>query len=304
MRKNSLSQTGLSLSQAQSISNLCNQRAQEISSQLLGINNSSKVLTYGGNTYVETQGKSIPGNVVNLLEEKGRLHACQAFLMENIKAKDKLIEGKKSERFKTSLIRPDYPELREVNPIPSVNEEWGWQQLTTSELNEFYEAESLAAHVGQFIHKGGVLDNLRKELPHIKTLEWITIKDGERTPMQVTVHHTSEQLLDYHEKLAAIHRKSEQRVNYFKAKVKNLVTEENARIAKENADMYAEAGEYNNVLLQQYQNDTKSFEAAVNKEQQAFESKRQEEIKSLAALRIEVDARFQATIDSFLKQLD
>ena len=304
MRKHSLSSTGLSLSQAQSISNLCNQRALEITSQLSGTNNASKSLNYGGNTYIETQGKPIPEMVVQFLQEKGTLHACQAFLMENIKAKDKLIQDKKQERFKTYLVRPEYPELKDVNPIPTVTEEWGWEQLTTSELNEFYEAEALAAHVGQFIHKGGVLDNLRKELPNIKTLEWITIKDGEKTPMVVTVHHTSEQLLGYHEQLAAIHRKSEQRVNYFKAKVKNLVTEENARIANLNADMYSEAQEYNNVILDEYQTKLKAYEGAYNKEQQAFEAKRQEDIKSLAALRIQVDARFQATIDSFLKQLE
>ena len=42
-KKNSLtSNKGLSLSQAQSISNLCNQRAREIESKLNGVNNYSK----------------------------------------------------------------------------------------------------------------------------------------------------------------------------------------------------------------------------------------------------------------------
>ena len=42
MKKHSLSTKGLSLSQAQSISNLCNQRATDISGELNGINNVEK----------------------------------------------------------------------------------------------------------------------------------------------------------------------------------------------------------------------------------------------------------------------
>ena len=42
--KNSLNETGLSLTQAQSISNLINQRASEIGKKLNKINNSSKTL--------------------------------------------------------------------------------------------------------------------------------------------------------------------------------------------------------------------------------------------------------------------
>ena len=47
MKKNSLAKTGLSLSQAQSISNLCNQRAGEINNILTNVNNYSKKVTVG-----------------------------------------------------------------------------------------------------------------------------------------------------------------------------------------------------------------------------------------------------------------
>ena len=122
--------------------------------------------------------------------------------------------------------------------------------------------------------------------------------------MVVKIHHTPEQLLGYHEQLAAIHRKSEQRVNYFKAKVKNLVTEENARIAKVNADEQTSANATNSVLLKEYQNAYTLYQQEVSVERQKFESQRQEDIKSLAALRIQVDLRFQSVVDSFLRQLN
>ena len=91
MRKNSLASKGLSMSQAQSISNLCNQRSRDISFKLRDINNVEKVLKIGEETYVETPGKKMPENVVDLLADKSRLHAAQAFLMENIKAKEEML---------------------------------------------------------------------------------------------------------------------------------------------------------------------------------------------------------------------
>jgi hypothetical protein len=304
MKKHSLHTTGLSLSQAQSISNLCFQRTQDIENQLSNLNNVQKTLKIGDQTYTETPGKPIPPNIIDLIKEKAMLHATQAFLMENIKMKDRLIKEEKSKEFISKLIYPEYPSLSEVEEKELVNESWGWEQLSTSEINEYYEAEAYASHIGQFIHKNSVLDKLRKELPVLKTLEWITIKDGEKTPLKVEIHHTQEQLLSIHNELAILHRKYEQKVNYYKAKVKNLVTQENARIAKENADEYNRVNTSNKILTDAYKNKLKDIDSENLKLKQEFESERQRNIKDIASLRIKIDSRFQETINHFLKDLD
>jgi len=90
--KHSLAATGLSLSQAQSISNLCNQRVREIDNKLAVINNASKNVTIDGVSYQETPGNPMPTNVVELLTEKARLSATQAFLRENMKAKEGMLD--------------------------------------------------------------------------------------------------------------------------------------------------------------------------------------------------------------------
>jgi hypothetical protein len=303
MKKNSLATTGLSLSQAQSISNLCNQRAQDINAKLNGINNAEKIVTLQGVKYIETAGKKIPTDVVELIKNKALLHSTQAFLMENIKAKDDLLKSLQRKEFVTALVFPDYPELSRPTLKGLVSEDWGWEQLSISEYNEYLECEAYASHIGQFIHKSGVLDNLRRTLPTVKNLEWIEVKKDEKTPLVVNVHHTSEQLLTIHEELATLHRQHEQRVNYFKAKVKNLVTEENARIARENGDLQAVANNTNKKLLEEYKLAYSAVQDNVLKEQQEFESSRQEEIKAVASLRINVDIRFQSVIDEFLSQL-
>lgn len=310
MKKNSLvPNNGLSLSQAQSISNLCHQRAREIQNGLSKINNASKSVSVviGGNveTHTTVTANKMPEDIVELLKEKAKLHGCQAFLMENIKAKDALLREAKTAQPDLSKVESvEKPKLVQPELISEVSEDFGWEQLTVSEINEYEEAVAFAAHIGSFIHEGSILDNLRKELPKIPALEWMSIKDGERTPVKIEVHHKSEELHAVHEELAKLHRNYEQRVNYFKAKVKNLTTKENARIAKLNSDAQNEAEKTNNDLMAAYETKVKQYNEKVRSIQAEFETKRQEKISEIASMRINVDSRFQETIDFFLKEVE
>ena len=301
--KNSLSSKGLSMSQAQSVSNLCNQRSKDITAQLADINNVEKTLVIGSDTYTETKGNPIPTNVVQLLQDKARLAATQAFLMENIKAKDELINGIKSEKFNYEVEAPVRPTTISKNLPMEVDEDFGWDTLTTAEYNEFLEAEAYASHIGQFIHKGGRLDRLRAELPTIKTLEFMEIEVGKKTPLKVSVHHTPEQLLAIHEELAALHRGYEQKVNYFKSKVKNAVTSENARIQKERGNIQGEVNQQNFDLANAYKLAYEEWTDNQRKAQHEFEEKRQSRIQDAVNLKIEVAERFQDVVNEFLDQL-
>jgi len=177
-------------------------------------------------------------------------------------------------------------------------------QLSSKEYNEYLEVEAFASHLGQFIHKGGKLDKLRSELPTIKTLEWMEVEEGKKTPMKVQIHHTSEELLILHEELASHHRKAEQRVNYFKAKVNNILNEENSRISKENSIKQNEINTINKEIMSEYDILCKEWEGEHSKAVHEFEEKRQKRISEISSMRIEVDPRFQETIDTFLKNLE
>jgi len=308
MKNKSLSTKGQSMSQARSISNLCNQACIDIDSKLNSFNNASKELTLNEKLYVETQGHPITDDLIPLLKLKSGLHAAQAFLMENIKAKDDLLKEIKNKRFVYDVKSPEYPDTEELEKNLNsdnyeVNETWGWSQLTTSEYNEYLEAEAYASHIGQFIHKGGKLDTLRKELPHIKTLEWMEVEIGKKTPLNVTVHHTINQLGDLHERLGSIHREFEQKVNYYKAKIKNLVTKENARRAREIADLQGEINKQLQEIANDYQTKTNAWLSDKKKASMEFEESRQKEIERIASLRIEVDPRFKTVINEYLSKM-
>lgn len=303
MKKNSLSTKGLSLSQAQSISNLCFQEARDIQSKIENINNCEKTLTLPTGVYVETQGFPIPENIGELLHKKATLHSTQAFLMENIQAKSNLIEELKNRKFVYNVPKPEEPNLEYFFSKESVDEDWGWEQLTVDEHNEYLESEAYASHYGQFIHKGGKLDKLRNELPKLKTLEWIEIEKDKKTPLDVSIHHTIDQLGDLHKEFSSIHRDHEQRVNYFKAKVKNLVTIENARIANENANTQGKVNDENKKLTRDYVNLINEWQDNYRKSNMEFNAEIQNEIGRVSSLRISVDTRFKPVIDQYLSFL-
>ena len=302
--KHSLASKGLSLSQAQSISNLCNQRSRDIQSEISVINNAEKTLKFEGADYVKQVANPMPTNIVPMLQEKARLHATQAFLMENIRAKDELLANERRESLRFDKESPDSPDFEYAQELEHVSESWGWDQLTTAQWEEYLEAEAYASHIGQFIHKGGKLDELRKELPTMELLEWAEIETGKKTPVQVEKHHTLSGLSAIHEELSMLHRGYEQRVNYFKAMVKNAVTVENARRERVNADEAARVNQINDVLKSDYDTLRREWIEARKQAEFAFNEAKQKEIARIAALRIEVPARFQPVVDEFLKGLE
>lgn len=296
-----LSKKGLSMSQAQSISNLCNQNALEIQRELDSYNNCSKTITVEGRNYELQEAHPVPGDIFDKLKNKGDLHACQAFLMESIKAKDAEIERIRNTRPDFShLVKPERPEIPDFEVVDNVEESWGWAQLTDAEYAEYLQSEAMAAHLGQFIHKNGKLSELRKQLPNVPQIEWFAVEDGKNSPVKVTKHHTSAGLMLVHEGIAGEHRKHEQQVNYYKAKVKNLVSVENARIQKENADKSALFLSAEKSAMEDYKTAMDAYQGELTRLTMEFNSNRELAIKEAAALRISVDPRFQHIIDMFI----
>ena len=300
MRNNSLSKKGLTMSDAQSISNMINQRANNINAVIDSINVAQKSVVIDGIIYVTEQGVKVPSNIVELIKSKATLHACQAFLMENIKAKETLLTKVKTVKADLSAITvPEevyrlYPKI-----ISDVKEEWGWEQLTSSELEEYYTAEAFASHVGQFIHKGQKLDKLRKENMSCPSVEWLEVETGKKIPVKITLNDTSTHLNELHEELAILHKTYENKVNYFKAKVKNLVTIENSRIAKINADEINKVNTLNNIANTEYNTQYSKYQMECQQATADFEKQRGEKIKEIVDLRINIPTYFQAIIDMF-----
>lgn len=301
--KNSLGKKGLSMSEATSISNICNQKALDIVNKLSVVNNYSKTVKVDGEDYVVSQGNELPTDVVELVLEKARYHSTQAFLMENIKAKDTLIKDLKAKSFLHEVTSPILGTLEAAKLLPEVGDAWAREQLSLEEANEYLSQETIAAHVGQFIHNKSILDSLRKELPNIELLEWMEIETGKKAPVKVEVHHTQDQLSKLHEKFSALHRDAEQKVNFIKAKMKNLITSENARIAELNSEELTRVNNINSSIREEYLEASKKWREACKVAEQAFEAKRNRDIQEASSLKIKTAAQFQSTVDEILALL-
>lgn len=306
MKKHSLKvNNGLSMSQAQSISNLCNQRAEEINQDISIINNFSKSIRIDDEHIIQ-KGNPIPENIVDMLETKSKLHACQAFLMENIKAKNALLSDAKFDSADVSgvekPVKGDYLDIDDIL-LDEVDEDFGWEQLSSGDYNEYLEAEAYASHIGRFIHKNGKLADLKQFLPLIPDIEWMEIEKDKKVPVTINIHHTSKDLFDLHEKLAKLHRIHEQKVNFYKSKVKNIVTEENTRIAKHNNDLVNKKELHDQEVDNVYYKSLEEYNKKVSSIKSQFEIDRQEKIKEIALMRIFVDNRFKEVVDMFMESV-
>lgn len=305
MKANNLSVKGeLSMTKAQSISNLIYQSAREIERKFSGVNNSTKTITLNGESFIKDEGKALPENVLELLERKSALHAAQGFLMENVNAKALMLKLEQEKQFENTIEAPTLPKYHQYEALGFVDAEWGVSQLSANEFNEFLEKEAYASHIGQFIHKGGALDNLRNGLTKTNSLEWHQLRTNSAVteiPVRVTYHHSPEQLLKLHTELANVHGEYEKRVNYFKAKVHNLVTDENTRISKVNQDEQARINSLNDPIRAEYNEALVKYQQAVKVAREAFNEAQFKEIKRISKLKISVDERFKTVIDEFMK---
>lgn len=297
-----ISTSGLSMSKAQSISNICNQRAKYIDSLLTNVNNVSKHFKQSdGEIYMKQIGKPFPVNVLELLNDKSSYHALQAYLMEAVKYKDNLLEIEKYNSFKTELVFPQPPNYVPTTTIKEVDEKWGWEQLSEKEYCEYLEAETYASHIGQYFHRGGVLDNLRKNYNSDLELSFIELKKDEKIPITSTPNHTEKYLIDLHENLANVHREFEQKVNYYKSKVKNLVSNKNIEISKINSDILTKAEVANKKLRQEYNELVNDYNTKLSLESLEFNENKEVQSKRISSLKIKIPTNLQPTVDKLLK---
>jgi hypothetical protein len=304
--KHSLAKNGLSLSQAQSVSNLCNQTALEIERKLKSFSNFTKVIKLDKDTdLTQSVAVPVPSDIKEILLEKSKLHAVQAFLMENIKMKDHMLELARNEQFINPIEdeRPNNPQYTYPETLSLVGEEYGWSQLTESEYQEYLEEEACASHIGQFFHRYGILDELRKELTSTELLQWKEINVGVKSPIILTPGHTPEDLMGIYATLSAEHRKHEQRVNYFKAKVKNIISDRNAEINSLNAIEETKSNSENEVMRTEFKNKVADFISRTKTLSNEFEQKKELFVKEISQLRIAIPERFKPTIDSFINTL-
>ena len=294
-----LGKNGLSMTDAQSISNAVNQACVEIENTINNFNVVSKTIKIDGESF-DTQEANPIVDIFDLLKTKSQLHGVQAWLMEALTAKTELMEAIREEKFDdSSFTLPKKEVIEGPNCLPLVDEDYGRLQLSSAELAEFLEQEAIASHYGKVIHKRGKLTSLRSQLAKHNALEWEVIEDGKRTPVRCKPHHNSNELLDIHNGLSDIWTRANKRVNYFNSKIKNLTNDENQRITNLNAKLKNDYASLLKTVNANYQIEVSNYNAKVDTAQSEFQNQQLVRLKEAAALNIVVDPRFKDIIDEY-----
>lgn len=241
---------GISSSQANHVANLIKEKNKVVDSELNNTAAYKEVLRREGENF--TLKNPQPVDLFNLSRREGELYALSSWLREAIKARETLLtfyrECPHTFFGEVPVWNPPPSPVKKQIPVPAKATEADiFETFSLKELAEYWALESKAAHIGKRIHKGGTVSNIREEiLANKDSVTTFTVMDGKHYPVSFEKVYSIDDVSDAFDKLQKLHRGYEQKLNFYKAKIQNGMTELNAkRLSEYRKDQEAENARYN-----------------------------------------------------------
>jgi hypothetical protein len=285
---------GISSSHANHISNLLKEQNTIISKRLSGARAFNYNVVLDGKPHWVTTSTQVE---VDDWTKEGRYFALSAWLKEAIKAKTTLLEFYRTCDASEFLTDEEkIPEFTETAPVfnkPLGVKAWtetdAVGELSIAERAEYYALEAQASHIGKYIHTGGVMSNIKNDLAGGPVVGFHKIlQNGQQTeiPMFAKSNFDQDRINKEYFDLQAKHREYESKLNSYKARIQNRVTEKNAELQREFTLASVKASnefdtisrEYN-MRFQKYQNELESLNSVL-------QTRRLEKIREVSAYKI------------------
>lgn len=263
---------GLSQSEANHTANIAKEVAQRISDRIASVSLFKETIVKEKTPYNFVSSEP---ELEKLCKEEGAIYALSSWLREGIKAKAALIQRVEQADSKTlGFALPERPVAPELGEIPSPEDVLN--KLTIAERAEYLKFEAVAAHIGKKVHPKGIFDQWRHAMKHTPPTYFVK---GTTSDILISVErlYSQGQLDTIFFNLQKEYREAESKVNYYKAKVNNLLNEETARINGENA-----------VILDKYRGELELFTNERSKLIKAAEAKRATLLREVSELKIVV----------------
>ena len=270
---------GLTTAEANYTANIIKELCERISNEI-------KQLTLFKGT-LNFQGKQTEYNKVYKVEnleekclEEGNLYALSAWLREAIKSKEALLRQVENDNFDISLLN----EVNYGKATSLLTEDEVKYSLLINELAEYLAYEAKAAHIGKKVHPNGIFEqwfNMIKNTPKVQINE--INKDYIVEFDQVV---DEKDLYQVYFTLQKEYREAEQKVNYYKAKVKNLLNEKNQEINQKNRALQDKLSQ--DLEIQNSKN--LALQAEIN-------NLRGQKLKEVSELKIIIPNELQKTLD-------
>lgn len=274
-----LGSQGLTSAEANYTANIVKELCERISVELKSMSLFSGILHFNGQekSYVK---QSKVDNLKDKCMEEGNLYALSAWLREAIKTKDNFISKSQTDNFTKELKpNPTYPSLENIK-----TEEMIKYTLPIDELGEYLSYEAKAAHIGKKVHPNGIFDKWFTEIKNTPTVQ--LHPDNKDYVITLTQVVLEEDLYKVYFELQKEYREAEQKVNYYKAKVKNMWTEEASKVNSRNS-----------VLVEEYAKELKVISSENAILQKEIDNLRLEKGKELSDLKIIIPKALQPTLE-------
>lgn len=260
---------GLSMSEANYIANLIKEMNKTIKSEIEQVKSAKESFLYDGETITRD---SVKIDLKEKCVEEGELYALSSWLREGIKSKEELLDYVKNINKDDELIRffdlelPKTPEELGVNPPvmkPIVSPKNYTEDDIIGEMNiaeraEYYSLEAKAAHIGKKIHDNGKISKLREEILNFQDFKVETYNCNGGTKDCIVKRekkYTNTEIDETFFFLQNKHREYEKKLNFYKARIKNDLSDKNAK------EMARYSKEYNDAK-KEYDNKTLEYNSA------------------------------------------
>lgn len=295
------SDKGESMSDAQNLKGKCVQVAEDVKSHFDAMGPVKEVLHFDAKDIETLAPKQFtPSEINEIVGLDAKANALNGWYSRAIDTKNAIIDVIKAAPMDKFLLEgevfipQDFPEkFTELRPaVKLFTEEDITGTWSPNEVADFLLKEQYCATVGKLIHKKGKLHDMYNTPMNVtsKIKELASGHGGNKAyPVTITPMYKDEvltELKDVYLKKHDEHREMEKKVNWFKAKLKNELTEKNAEAQK----VYGQAIAEFNKKQMDYNNRRNSFLQDVNNKNAELQSKceerRQLTIKDAAGIKI------------------
>jgi vacuolar-type H+-ATPase subunit H len=299
---------GLTISEANYKANLIKEVAESIEAQFKNTSAYTSEMIFDGRNLALDSFISI--ELKDLANQEGNLYGLSAWLREAIKAKALLLT-QVATMDSLSLLMPDETLIesfteRQPNRIQPlrqlfVTEEDVLGAFSIGERAEYYAVEAKAAHLGKKIHPNGVISRIRKDLQTERKVTFKQLPDGVGQKTYVVEHiplYNPESVDDLFFELQSQHRSYEEKLNYFKARIKNEVTDANAKSQEVFTKAVRAAHDAYELLIQEWQKDFVKAQTAQREQISLLEERRLQLTKHVAALKVVIPKEFEVVLET------
>ena len=224
---------GLTSAEANYTANIVKELCERISNEIKQLTIFEGVLNFQGKQTIYNKVFKVDNLEEKCLEE-GNLYALSAWLREAIKSKDNLLKQVDLDNFEIKLLNEVFIDIEATSKL--LTEDEIKYSLPINELAEYLAYEAKAAHIGKKVHPNGIFEqwfNAIKNTPRVQIND--VNKDYVVEFSQIV---DEKDLYSIYFNLQKEYREAEQKVNYYKAKIKNLLDEKNQKINQQNKAIY------------------------------------------------------------------